>query len=104
MIIIITVSILIYLNEIWLFIQSGGESTAEDIINCGGFARFYECNVSDAKEVNRMADQVGAEVGEVTMLINNAGILHGLDLMSLSEEQIHKCFEVNTLSQFWVHT
>ena len=84
------------------FQQLGIDSTAEEINNTGGYARPYVCDVTKVEEVNRVADQVRKDVGDVTILINNAGILNGLDLMSLSNDQIKRCINVNTIAHFWV--
>jgi NAD(P)-dependent dehydrogenase (short-subunit alcohol dehydrogenase family) len=40
------------------------------------------------------------QVGTPTILINNAGIVNGKPLLSLSASQISRCFHINTLSHF----
>ena len=42
------------------------------------------------------------EVGEVTILVNNAGLLSIGEFMTISDERIQKINEVNLLSHFWV--
>ena len=42
------------------------------------------------------------EVGEVTILVNNAGLLSIGEFMTISDERIQKINEVNVLSHFWV--
>lgn len=42
------------------------------------------------------------EVGQVEVLVNNAGILHGGALLKLSEEDIRRTFDVNILAYIWV--
>ena len=42
------------------------------------------------------------EVGEVTILVNNAGLLSIGEFMTISDERIQKINDVNLLSHFWV--
>lgn len=48
---------------------------AQAICDGGGDARAYELDVSDATACSRLAERVRAEVGDVKVLVNNAGIL-----------------------------
>jgi 2-hydroxycyclohexanecarboxyl-CoA dehydrogenase len=50
------------------------EATAVDIIQRGGAARAYECDVADPAAVSALAGQVGDELGTVDVLVNNAGV------------------------------
>ena len=61
----------------------------------------YACNVADSQKVYEMAAKVKQEVGMVDMLVNNAGIVSGKPFLQLSEEQIKRTFDVNTLAHFW---
>ena len=40
--------------------------------------------------------------GQVTILVNNAGMVTGKLLMDIPDKLIEKTFEVNTLAHFWV--
>lgn len=42
------------------------------------------------------------EVGDVTILVNNAGTVYPADLLSTKDEEITKTFEINILGHFWV--
>ena len=42
------------------------------------------------------------QVGDVTLLINNAGVVCGDTVLEGSEENIEKTFETNTMGQIWV--
>ena len=48
--------------------------------------------------------RVHSEVGQVYMLINNAGILVGESLLELREGDIRRTIEINLLSAFWVNS
>lgn len=87
---------------IWDVNRDNMDKTKEMIECAGGECYAYYCDVSDAQCVNRTADQVRKEVGHVTILVMNAGIVNGRKLLDLSEQQIRKCFDVNALSHFWL--
>lgn len=61
----------------------------------------YVCDVSDKKDIYRVADLVKKEVGKVDILINNAGIVVGKPFLSTSDEQSEKVISVNLLAIFW---
>lgn len=82
--------------------QEANQATADQIFNTGGEATAYECDVTDPEAVRRAGELVRKDVGDVTILVNNAGILHGGALLDLEDSQIKKTFAVNTLAHFWV--
>jgi NAD(P)-dependent dehydrogenase (short-subunit alcohol dehydrogenase family) len=49
------------------------EETKAEIESRGGTAHIHRCDLSDADDIDRMADEVLAEHGHVDVLINNAG-------------------------------
>ncbi|XP_008050546.1 17-beta-hydroxysteroid dehydrogenase 13 isoform X2 [Carlito syrichta] len=59
-----------------------------------------------AKQQSRLVlwdiNKVKKEVGEVTILVNNAGTVYPADLLSTKDEEITKTFEVNILGHFWI--
>ena len=50
----------------------------------------------------RCTKQVQEEVGNVAVLVNNAGIVAGKKVMESEDESIERTFAVNTLAHFWV--
>lgn len=46
--------------------------------------------------------QVKREVGDVSILVNNAGIVTGKKFMDAPDSLIEKTLEVNTMAHFWV--
>ncbi|MEJ1276749.1 hypothetical protein NN561_007660 [Cricetulus griseus] len=47
-------------------------------------------------------NKVKKEVGDVEIVVNNAGAIYPADLLSTKDEEITKTFEVNILGHFWV--
>lgn len=72
-------------------------------IKCeGGFAWHYECDVSDRDQVGIMAERVRREVGDVNILINNAGIMINKQFMLQTDEEVINTINVNLMGQIWV--
>ncbi|XP_054723211.1 17-beta-hydroxysteroid dehydrogenase 13-like [Uloborus diversus] len=76
-------------------------ATRDEIRSLGGKAHAYICDVTNEKEVQRIGRTVQEEVGDVTILVNNAGILQNVLFMELDSGKIRKTLEVNLLSHFW---
>ena len=53
-------------------------------------------------EINSFVLKVKETVGDVTMLINNAGVVSGKHLLKCSDASIQRTFDVNVLAHFWV--
>ena len=68
----------------------------------GGRAHSYHLDVTDRHKVYDLAKSIRSEIGDVDILINNAGIVTGRTLMNSPDELIVKTMEVNTISHFWV--
>jgi NAD(P)-dependent dehydrogenase (short-subunit alcohol dehydrogenase family) len=50
-----------------------------------------------------MADKVRKDVGDVDILINNAGIVTGGAISSCPDDKIDLTLKVNLLAHFWVN-
>ena len=79
-------------------------AVAGEIREGGREAHPYVVDCSKKEDVYRVAARVRDEVGDVAVLVNNAGILHTKNYVSgeSSDEDIQKSFSVNTLAHFWV--
>ncbi|CAK5275369.1 unnamed protein product [Mycena citricolor] len=62
---------------------------------------YYKCDVSKWEEVEAVSKKIVEEIGEPTILINNAGVVQGKLLLDLSPEDLKQTFDVNTLAHFW---
>ncbi|KAH8730925.1 hypothetical protein GQ44DRAFT_746780 [Phaeosphaeriaceae sp. PMI808] len=61
---------------------------------------YYECDVSDAKQVEAALAEIVEDLGAPTILINNAGIVHKKSILESTAEEVEQTFRVNTLSHF----
>lgn len=68
----------------------------------GGVAFSYVCNVIDRETVYSTAERVRKEVGKVSIVVNNAGIVTGKRFLDIPDENIQRTFDVNVLAHFWV--
>jgi all-trans-retinol dehydrogenase (NAD+) len=59
-------------------------------------------DVTDRAAVRAAADEAIAASGGVDVLVNNAGVVSGKPLADLTEADVRRTFEVNTLALYWV--
>ncbi|XP_057713995.1 epidermal retinol dehydrogenase 2-like isoform X1 [Corythoichthys intestinalis] len=89
---------------LWDINQEGMKETARLAKEKGAIrVHCYLCDCSDKNEVYRVADQVKREVGDVSILVNNAGIVTGKKFMDAPDSLIEKTMEVNTMAHFWTY-
>jgi all-trans-retinol dehydrogenase (NAD+) len=62
---------------------------------------YYKADISKPTEISTIAKVIRKEHGDPTILINNAGISVCRPLLSETEEQIRRVFDVNTISHFF---
>ncbi|KAK4313090.1 hypothetical protein Pmani_015518 [Petrolisthes manimaculis] len=82
--------------------ETTNKKTVSDINLEGGAAWGYQCDVSSREEIRQAAAQVRSDVGEVTILVNNAGIMPAKPFLRHSPEDITNIFSVNIFSHFWM--
>ena len=78
------------------------ERVADKLRKAGATVYTYKCDLTDKDHVYSTAKKVEEEVGHVTVLINNAGILIARTFLKCSDEELRKQVDVNTISHFWV--
>lgn len=86
---------------LWDINKDGIEETAEDCRKLGAKAFTYVVDCSKRSEIYAAAEKVKTNIGDVDILINNAGVVFGLEFLELQDHQIEKTFEVNILAHFW---
>ncbi|NXT72650.1 RDHE2 dehydrogenase, partial [Chaetops frenatus] len=87
---------------LWDINQEGLNCTVRQARENGaGRVHAYVCDCSKRQDVYRVADQVKKEVGDVSILINNAGIVIGKRFLDSPDSLVEKTMEVNTMAHFW---
>ncbi|XP_072478569.1 estradiol 17-beta-dehydrogenase 11 [Notamacropus eugenii] len=86
---------------LWDINKHGIEETAAQCKKLGARVHTYVVDCSNKEEIYNYAKKVKAEVGDVGILVNNAGVVYTADLFATQDPQIEKTFEVNVLAHFW---
>lgn len=82
---------------------SDGRKTVKDLAESGHTsAYFYVCDVTNRDDVFSMAQKIQKQVGDVTILINNAGIAYINLFLDHSKNDVEKLMNVNVMAQYWV--
>ncbi|NXF73232.1 RDHE2 dehydrogenase, partial [Sclerurus mexicanus] len=89
---------------LWDINQEGLKETVR-LARENGAARVhcYICDCSKRQDIYRVADQVKKEVGDVSILVNNAGIVTGKNFIYSPDSLVEKTMEVNTMAHFWTY-
>ena len=61
---------------------------------------FYEVNITDPSQIAQAAKQVRLDVGDPTVLVNNAGVITGQTILGGPMEGIRRTFDVNIIALF----
>ncbi|XP_058151794.1 17-beta-hydroxysteroid dehydrogenase 13 [Dasypus novemcinctus] len=87
---------------LWDINKHGVEETAADCRKLGATTHAYVVDCSNRVEIYSSINRVKKEVGDVAIIVNNAGTIYPADLLSTKDEEITKTFEVNILAHFWI--
>ncbi|XP_077020179.1 retinol dehydrogenase 10-like [Tamandua tetradactyla] len=80
-----------------------GNGEEEILPHCNLQVFTYTCDVGKRENVYLTAERVRKEVGEVSVLVNNAGVVSGHHLMECPDELIERTMMVNCHAHFWVN-
>jgi len=82
--------------------EQGGQETVEMIKKMGGKAKFVKADVSKASDMENAVAQAEKEYGKLTVLFNNAGIMHSSDddAVSTSEKTWDLTMQINAKGVF----
>lgn len=62
---------------------------------------MYHVDVTRSADVSAAAERVRHDLGQVTILVANAGFVSGRSLLTESDADIERTFGVNSLSPMW---
>lgn len=87
---------------LWDINEESVRAVADEVANYGSHAYPYLCDCSDREAVFRIAEKVKKEVGNISVIVNNAGIVAGKSVMEIDPVKFEKVLTVNTLAHYWV--
>lgn len=62
---------------------------------------FYRCDITDRAAVMEMKDNIKKDHGDVTILVNNAGLAFAHHTLNATESNLRKLWDVNVLAHYW---
>lgn len=79
------------------------EASAEAIRDAGGVARAFLVDVSQEADVTKTFARINAELGEIDVLVNNAGIASGsiMSLMAIDPADLDRVMRINVYGPIW---
>lgn len=77
------------------------EKIAENILSAGGSAKAYRMDITDSAEVKSIIGQIESEMGEIAVLVNNAGIAEQALFTDITDEMWHRMIETNLSGAFY---
>ncbi|XP_026202803.1 retinol dehydrogenase 10-B-like [Anabas testudineus] len=87
---------------LWDCNEAANEKTAELARELGVRVHTYTVDLSKRRDIYEAADTVRAEVGDVSILVNNAGVVAGRRLLDCPDELLERTLLVNCHALFWM--
>ncbi|XP_012231961.1 short-chain dehydrogenase/reductase family 16C member 6-like isoform X2 [Linepithema humile] len=86
----------------WDINEETNEQTRNEIRKMGKNSVYaYRCDITNREEVSKVAEKVKKEVGDVTILINNAGVGIVKTLLNYSNDEITRKINTNLTAHYW---
>ncbi|OXB84113.1 UNVERIFIED_CONTAM: hypothetical protein H355_012231 [Colinus virginianus] len=86
---------------LWDVEAHGLKETATECERLGATVHTFVVDCSKREEIYSAAEKVKKDIGDISILVNNAGVITAADLLSTQDHQIEKMFEVNILAHIW---
>ncbi len=80
--------------------QAGAEAISAQLTQAGVKGTGLALNVNDAQQVEAVLKQIGEQFGDVTILVNNAGITRDTLLMRMKDEDWQEVISTNLTSVY----
>lgn len=81
--------------------KEAAKNVVESIAKNGGMASLFQGDISDPADIEMLFSRIENELGEVTVLINNAGVSHIGLLQDMSYDDIKRHTEINLLGAIY---
>ena len=76
--------------------------TVETLRQPGIKIQGYPCDISDSNSVEQVAEKIRGDLGDVDVLVNNAGIVIGKPAAEVSYAELRRIVDVNALGVMWM--
>nr|CAD7396130.1 unnamed protein product [Timema cristinae] len=86
----------------WDINEDNNKKTVDELCHLGYKAHAYNCDVSSREQVFKIAREVKEKVGDVTVVVNNAGIMPCHPFMAHNSQEIQRIFDINVMAHFWM--
>ncbi|XP_011349328.1 estradiol 17-beta-dehydrogenase 11 [Ooceraea biroi] len=86
---------------VWDINEAGIEETVKLVRAAGGTCYGYVCDLCDREDIYNKAKIIKEEIGKVSILINNAGVVMATKLLDTPDKMIIRTMDVNIMSHFW---
>src|SRR5580704_2698541 len=77
--------------------RAGADRVVEKIKTAGGKAIAVQGSVTSSEEIDRFFSETEKQLGNVDVLVNNAGVFSYLPLQDVNEKEFHRQFDTNVL-------
>lgn len=78
------------------------EAAVEQLKATGIRVKGYQCDVSDPKQVENVAEQIRSDFPIVDILVNNAGIVVGKPAAEVSYAELRRIVDINLVGVMWM--
>ena len=86
--------------SVWDLDEAGANETVAMIANDGGRAIACIGDAADTQAIAANADKTRAELGPITILVNNAGITAFERFLDITPEKLERMLRINTMGPF----
>lgn len=78
-----------------------GEELERAAARLGGGALAMQCDMSKTEDIDTMFERIESEVGNVSVLVNNAGIALPCDFLKTTVDQFRQVIDLNLIGTFY---
>ncbi|CAF0852078.1 unnamed protein product [Rotaria sp. Silwood1] len=89
---------------LWDVDKENNDRVAEELNNVTNSKRIHamKCDLTKKENIYECAKKVQETIGQVTMIINNAGVISGKHFLDCSDASIQRTFDVNIMAHIWI--
>ena len=80
--------------------KENAEEVQQEILQAGGQAHIYQCNVADFQACGEMFKDTISKMGHLDILVNNAGVTRDGLIMKMSEKDFDRVLDTNLKGAF----